>query len=345
MPVPHFTGKMPVPHFTGRMPVPQARRLRYNPGVNDELLLAIETSSSRGSVALGRGEPTLNDRARFRTRSVSEGPCRTRSVSEGSEGSEGPCRGELTLNDRARPCDSEEPRASARADLRSPSRPKIAHGHAASRTLTAERKHTGELLPALRDLLAEAGCRPRDVGCVCFSQGPGSFTGLRVAATVARMWQSAVGCRVIAVPSLEVIARNALSCLHHPARLAVILDARRGKLFGALFERDRDGELRTLADAALHEAAPWLAALEKPCWVLGEGVVKHAQTVAVAGLEALPEETWLPDARQVLAIGRRLAAAGRFCTPAQIVPAYLRPPECEEVYEQRRAAARQRRGE
>jgi hypothetical protein len=47
----------------------------------------------------------------------------------------------------------------------------------------------------------------------------------------------------------------------------------------------------------------------------------------------------------VLVVGRHLAAAGRFCTPEEIVPAYLRPPECEEVYEQRRAEARQRRAE
>ena len=248
--------------------------------MSEQLLLAIETSSPRGSVALGRGGRVL-----------------------------------------------------------------------AWRTLTASRKHTAELLPAIRDLLHEAGCAPREGGTslwpvdvVCFSRGPGSFTGLRVAATVARMWQSATGSRVVAVPTLEVIARNALAHPERQTRLATIIDARQGKLFGAVFERDGD-ELRTVVDAALHEADSWLAELEKPCWVLGEGVAQHAQALAAAGLMMLPEDTWLPDARQVLAIGQRLADAGQYCTAAQIVPAYLRPPECEEVYEQRRAEARQRRGE
>ncbi len=213
------------------------------------------------------------------------------------------------------------------------------------RELSAERRHTTELLPAIQEMLVETGDRPADVTIVAFSQGPGSFTGLRVAATLARMWQSAVQCRVVAVPTLDVIARNVLQTDASPARLAVILDARQGKLFGAVFARESDTELRTLQDAGLHDGAAWLAGLERPCVVLGEGVDKHRSAVDAAGLEALPEACWWPDARQVLEIGRRLAAAGRFCPPDQIVPAYLRPPECEEVYEKRRATARARRGE
>jgi tRNA threonylcarbamoyl adenosine modification protein YeaZ len=240
-------------------------------GMNDVLMLAIETSSLRGSVALGRGEDVLG-----------------------------------------------------------------------SRELSAERKNAAELLPAIRDLLAEAGCTPADVGVVGFSQGPGSFTGLRVAATVAQLWQSANGSEVVAVPTLEVIAHNALACENAPRRLAVMLDARRGQVFGAVFTRENGG-LKTAADAAMHEVRAWLAGLHRPCALLGDGLTQYRQQVLAMGLQALPEQYWWPDARQVLAIGRQRAAAKLFCTAEQIVPAYLRPPECEEVYEQRRAEARARR--
>ncbi len=222
-------------------------------------------------------------------------------------------------------------------------------GHArAWRVLSTERTHTAELLPAIRDLLAEVGAGPRDVGCVCFSQGPGSFTGLRVAATVARMWQSALGCRVVAVPSLEVIARNALAYPGRPPHVAVLLDARRGRVFGAVFENaDNSPDAATRANkdapAGLHDAAAWLPTLPKPCGVLGDGVAAHRAALEALGLQMLPESYWLPDAREVLALGHELTLAGRFCTPEQIVPLYMQPPECEEVYEQRRAAAQARR--
>lgn len=248
----------------------------------------------------------------------------------------------------------------------------------AYRPLSPDRRHTTELLPVVRELLTEVGCRPRDVGVVCFSQGPGSFTGLRVAATVARMWQSAIGSRVVGVPTLEAIARNVLRRADVAGRIVVLRDARRGQVFGAVYERAPRAEepspgpslegrgveagpalvgrgseagssfggigavgLRVIADAGLHAAPAWLATLERPGVVLGDGV--PACRDLLAGLDVLPEEFWEPDAREVLAIGRRLAAAGRFCSPDEIVPAYLRPPECEEVYEQRRAEARARR--
>ncbi len=241
--------------------------------MGEELHLAIETSSPRGSIALGRG-------------------------------------GELI----------------------------------ASHALQAVRKHTGELLPAIRDLLAAAGHTPRDVGVVCFSQGPGSFTGLRVAATVARMWQMTTGARVVGVSSLEVIARNALTLAEPPLRVAVVLDGRQGKVFGAVYER-AEAALRNIEPPALHLAEAWWPALEPSCAVLGDGVTAHRAALAARGLQVLPEALWWPVAAQVLAIGRGLAAAGQFLSPGQIVPHYLRPPECEEVYEQRRAAARERRGE
>lgn len=211
------------------------------------------------------------------------------------------------------------------------------------RALAAEQPHTTELLPTIRDLLAEAGVAPANVGVVAFSQGPGSFTGLRVAATLARTWQSATGCRVVAVPTLAVIARNALEHPDRPHRVAVIHDIKRGQLLAALFERDDVGEYRVVRDAARVEATGWLADLPRPCWVAGDGAATWATTLRDAGLHLLDDEYARPDARHVLALTRQRAAAGRSCSPAEIVPLYLRPPECEEVFERRRAEARQRR--
>lgn len=220
---------------------------------------------------------------------------------------------------------------------------------AAARPLSADRRYTSELFPVIRDLLAEAGLRPANLDIFCYSSGPGSFTGLRIAATVGRMLQSAVGCRVVAVPTLEVIARNVLVHPARPARVAAILDAKRGQVYGAAFERqsgaDAPDDFKTIIPAGLYDAGPWLADLEKPFWILGAGVALHADACAASGGQVLEEAYWTPTAEQVVAIGARLAAAGKFCKPEEITPLYLRRPEAEEVYEQRRIEARRRRGE
>jgi len=213
------------------------------------------------------------------------------------------------------------------------------------RRLAADRRHTSELLPAIRELLDEHGRRLADVDIFAYSCGPGSFTGLRVAATVGRMMQSAVGCRVVAVPTLEVIARNALAHPDRPTRIVALLDARRGQVYAAVFERVDDDTLRCVTEASLHEPNALLDTIEPPFCILGEGVRVHGEACAASKGKVLDEAYWPPSVEQVLAIARRMSAEGRFCRPEQIVPLYLRPPACEEVYEQRRAEARRRRGE
>ncbi|MEP0845696.1 MAG: tRNA (adenosine(37)-N6)-threonylcarbamoyltransferase complex dimerization subunit type 1 TsaB [Phycisphaerae bacterium] len=216
-------------------------------------------------------------------------------------------------------------------------------GPPAVRTLFADRRHAAELLPAIHEVLCEHDLHAGDVGVVCFSHGPGSFTGLRIAATVTRTLCHAVGCRAVAVPTLESIARNALRAGIEVQRLAVILDARRGQVFAAAFDVC-EGALQMRSPVAIHDPTGFLSHIESPFAVLGEGVASHRAACEASGGVILDESLWTPKAETALEIGRELAAAGRFCAPEQIVPFYVRPPECEEVYEQRRAAARARRG-
>jgi tRNA threonylcarbamoyladenosine biosynthesis protein TsaB len=216
---------------------------------------------------------------------------------------------------------------------------------AAFRWLSAERTHTSELMPMVQELLGEVGVRPADIGLYCYSRGPGSFTGLRIAATVGRMLQSALGCRVVAVPTLEVIARNALAHPERPKRLVAILDAKRGQVYGAVFERCGESDLQTAVEPGIYAPGSWLASVAKPFSIIGEGVGFYREACKASGGVILEEDYWPPSAEHVVIVGERLARNGRFCCPEEIVPLYLRPPECEEVYETRRAAARRRRGE
>ena len=96
--------------------------------------------------------------------------------------------------------------------------------------------------PTIRDLLDENGLTASEVGVFCYSRGPGSFTGLRIAATVGRMLQSAVDCRVVAADTIEVVARNVLSHPDRPERIVAILDVGRARAYAALFQRVGDAE-------------------------------------------------------------------------------------------------------
>lgn len=200
-----------------------------------------------------------------------------------------------------------------------------------------------------RDLLPTADALCRKLGGEFFDEarqiplldhcyvsiGPGSFTGLRVAVTFVRHLALAMGVKIVAVPTLDAIAQNAQSLSAPPEKLAVVLDAKRNQVFGALFEL-RAGRYERLQGPQLVSPAELLAGGN---WsVLGEGVPYHRDAIEAAGAAVVDENLWRPRAAMVHRLGWRLAQAGKFTAAHELVPLYVRRPEAEELWEQRQAA-------
>src|SRR5262245_35991840 len=87
------------------------------------------------------------------------------------------------------------------------------------RRFTRPRAHAVEFAPAVDALCREHGVITTSIAFVFVSAGPGSFTGLRIGITAARIMAMAVGARVVALPTLEVIAQNALEAQPRPRRI------------------------------------------------------------------------------------------------------------------------------
>lgn len=204
------------------------------------------------------------------------------------------------------------------------------------RTFAASIGHAGALLPTVDELCRESGWRPADLNDCYVSIGPGSFTGLRVAVAFARHLALAVGVRVVAVPTLEVIAWNlaneAVPDLQH---IAVFLEAKKGMVFAALFAYDR-GVIQSLKDPEIVTPADFLQQAPRPLIVSGSGCRTWSDLIHAEGAGVADESAWTPRAAGVFALGRIRARAGEFTLPAQFVPQYVRRPEAEELWEKRR---------
>src|SRR4051794_27888616 len=95
--------------------------------------------------------------------------------------------------------------------------------------------HSRELLPALAKLMDDAGVAWGDVDGVAVGTGPGTFTRLRVGVATARALATAARIPVHPVSSLAALAQPI-----EAARKLPLIDARRGELFGALYDGDEE---------------------------------------------------------------------------------------------------------
>ena len=108
------------------------------------------------------------------------------------------------------------------------------------------------LFPQIERLLARHGFTIADIGGFAVAAGPGSFTGVRVGLTAAKGLAEATGRKVVAVSNLQAVASFGAKPLR-----AVAIDARRGEIFGAVY----DADLRLVSDEVVMKQEDWLRTL------------------------------------------------------------------------------------
>lgn len=204
-------------------------------------------------------------------------------------------------------------------------------------------KQAAELFPQLCTLLGQAGACAADIKQVIITAGPGSFTGLRIAVTAAKMLYFAQQARIVAVDSTDVIAENAPDFADNdPPRpvdcVCTILDAKRHQFYASVFERRETGWTKLFGTETL-TAETLLKRLEKlkkeKIHLLGEGLVYYADQFEAPFTAILDEKYWVPSAGGLFRVGRRMAGRGRFADPMTLTPFYIRQPDAIEKYQGR----------
>lgn len=199
------------------------------------------------------------------------------------------------------------------------------NGRVLERFEVAPRKHTELLLPMIDELLLEAEL-PRDaLDAIVFGRGPGSFTGVRLAASVAQGLAFGLGKPVIPLSSLAALAQAELD--ENPDQpIAAMIDARMGEVYLGLYRADEDGLVVALKpervlppeqvrlDGNLH----WRA--------VGSGWQTYGELLREQLGERIsgqPQPRY-PRAAALLKLAQREAQSGRWHAPEQAQPLYLR---------------------
>jgi tRNA threonylcarbamoyladenosine biosynthesis protein TsaB len=180
--------------------------------------------------------------------------------------------------------------------------------------------HSRELLPAVEELMRTAGVMWADVQGIAVGIGPGGFTGLRIGVATARALATAASVPVHPVSSLAALAAG----IDEPLALPLI-DARRGELFGALYE---NGEQVVEPFAAPPEALEQRAGRELAGAVAaGDGSLKFRGILEATGVRVPPDGSGLHVVRALHVC--RLAARVPAERPEAVLPTYIRDPDAE----------------
>ncbi len=208
------------------------------------------------------------------------------------------------------------------------------HAMAAEVTFDAASRHTAQLVCQLDEMLARRQLRPADIDEVYVSVGPGSFTGTRVAVTVARMLaQTVPGLSVVAVPTTHALAEGARGLDWQ--KLGVILDAREGLIYATTFVR-RGEQIIPEGPEGVMTPDEYFAAAGRPLSLIGEGLAYHSVADGlVLEPDALAGLPHLPSAGSVWKVGRQMAAEGLFTEYRQLEPIYCRKPAAVRVWEKK----------
>ncbi len=190
------------------------------------------------------------------------------------------------------------------------------------------RQHAEQILPMIDALLAEAQLSRQQIDQVAFGQGPGSFTGVRVACSVAQGIGYGLDIPVLPISSLAALAQSAATCSDDYERVIAAQDARLGEIYVGSFEFERStllaiGKEKVLPPQTLGEhfdltGNHWIAA--GSAW---QAYRQELQTVVETSVGQLLRAC-RADALAILTLASGPAYADCAVSADQAQPVYLR---------------------
>jgi tRNA threonylcarbamoyladenosine biosynthesis protein TsaB len=195
------------------------------------------------------------------------------------------------------------------------------------------REHTRLLLPMIRSLLDDAGLQPKDLDAIILGNGPGSFIGMRIAASVAQGLAFGAGLKIMPVSSLAAVATQVFA-ENNASEVVVAQDAHMREVYLGIYRRDADGLPYEFVSERLQGPAPIVeldSALDGSRVVAGYGWQRYPELLAAnQGHIADASDVLHPRATHLLPLGAVGLANGLAVAPKDVVPAYLRQKVAEK---------------
>lgn len=185
------------------------------------------------------------------------------------------------------------------------------------------RQHTYLILPMLQSLLDTAGMLFADLDAIAFGRGPGSFTGVRIAASVAQAIAFAHDLPVVPISTLQALAQNAYRESQTKNIIAAI-DARMNEIYWGAYQLSEKNIMLPIAAEAVCSPAAIEINYENNFVGVGSGWDSYYTIMQ----NEINVETWLPQryphAHDIAVLAHLDFREGKAMSAEQALPIYLR---------------------
>ncbi|MFC1576105.1 tRNA (adenosine(37)-N6)-threonylcarbamoyltransferase complex dimerization subunit type 1 TsaB [Candidatus Omnitrophota bacterium] len=178
------------------------------------------------------------------------------------------------------------------------------------------------IIPAIDKILKKAHLSLARIDAIALSIGPGSFTGLRIGVATAKGINLSLGTRIVAVPTLDVIAHNFLD--ERDVLLCPAIDAKKEKVYACIYDRER-----RLTEYLLIGMEDLLKKIKRPTLLFGDGATLYKNVCEKNSFVTISEKCWFPKTEVVGKLGLILARKRKFTNPDKLSPMYLHSQYCQ----------------
>lgn len=203
--------------------------------------------------------------------------------------------------------------------------------------LSLERQHSEKLLPLVQEIFKEVDRVPSNLDAVAVATGPGSFTGLRIGITAAKMLGRIFSIPVKGISTLEVMAQGTAG-----SHILSLLDAKNRRVYYSFYKRLKNNiflqELKKPAGVKISSLPEILAEYKnKNIKIVGEKADEVRKVLEKNNYKAVVSdlENNHPRAAVLASLGKKYINSAENDDIYQLKPAYLKKPQAEINWQQK----------
>ncbi len=187
----------------------------------------------------------------------------------------------------------------------------------------APRQHTQLILPMIDELLLEAGIKVNDLDAIAFGQGPGAFTGVRIAIGVVQGLAFAHDLPVIPVSTLAALAQHFAKDHEH---VAVAIDARMQEIYWGLYKKNDVGIMQQTIEQSVCSPADLVIISDANWFGVGTGWNTYSEELKSKFTDNLSgfDGDALPSAEDILTLAKPVYLENKAISVEEATPVYLR---------------------